>query len=204
MALCPARRAATTAVSIIMLRSFCCKSILRPFVCELDIIVLLIYCNVMKQVCQQINNRKIFAGVSGLGRLIAGVIALCVFGFFLVLWLDSAGRLEVSDWLNPCGFKQRYDLPCPSCGMTKSAKAFSQGRIVRSFSIQPAGAILCILLAFSGFLSFIAAVFGVYFCVLKRFYSKVKVRYIVLAFLILIAVGWAVNLLVSGIWYLVG
>ena len=149
----------------------------------------------MEQESQQVNGGKIFTVVSGRGRVICGGIALFVFGFFFVLGLDAADKFEVSDWLDPCGFKQRYDLPCPTCGMTRSAKAFSQGRIVQSFSFQPAGAILCVLLAFSGLLAFIAAVFGVYFRVLKRFYDKVKARYIILALLILIAVGWAVTLI---------
>ena len=78
--------------------------------------------------------------------------------------------------------------------MTTSALTFVQGRIIRSFYIQPAAALLCCILVVMGFLAFFIAVFGVYFNFLKRFFSEIKIKYIVLALILIIAAGWAVTL----------
>jgi len=78
--------------------------------------------------------------------------------------------------------------------MTTAVSAFAQGKIFESFYIQPAAALLCSVLAVSAFLAFIIAVFGVYFGFIKRFFAEVKIRYIILALIIIIAAGWAVTL----------
>jgi hypothetical protein len=90
--------------------------------------------------------------------------------------------------------KQRWGLPCPTCGMTTSALAFARGQILQSFYIQPAAAVLCGILLVVAFLAFFIAVFGVYFQFLRRFFVKVKTRYIILLLLIIIAAGWVVTL----------
>jgi hypothetical protein len=50
------------------------------------------------------------------------------------------------------------------------------------------------VLAVSAFLAFFVAVFGVYFDFLNRFFSKVKIKYIILALIIIVAAGWAITL----------
>ncbi|MHC4265928.1 MAG: DUF2752 domain-containing protein [Planctomycetota bacterium] len=110
------------------------------------------------------------------------------------MWLISKGIINAGLLFGPCGFKQRYELPCPSCGMTTSSVAFIQGHIGQAFYIQPAGAFLCCLLVISAFLAFLIAVFGVYFRFLKVFFEQVKLKYVIIAFLIIIAAGWMVTL----------
>ena len=97
-------------------------------------------------------------------------------------------------WLGYCGFKQRHGLPCPTCGMTTATLAFAQGRIFEAFYIQPACGFLCCVMILTAILAFIIAVFGVYFCFIERFFKEVKVRYIILALIIIVAAGWAVTL----------
>lgn len=96
--------------------------------------------------------------------------------------------------LGYCGFKQRTGLPCPTCGMTTAALAFAQGRILEAFYIQPAGGFLCFVMVIAAILAFIIAVFGVYFHFIRRFFSEVKLSYVILALIIVIAAGWAVTL----------
>jgi hypothetical protein len=43
-------------------------------------------------------------------------------------------------------------------------------------------------------LAFIIAVFVVYFRFIERFFTEVKLRYMILALIIIIAAGWAVTL----------
>ena len=78
--------------------------------------------------------------------------------------------------------------------MITSASAFAQGKILEAFYIQPAAALLCCVLAVSAFLALLMAVFGVYFGFIKRFFTEVKIRYIILALIVIIAAGWAVTL----------
>jgi hypothetical protein len=139
-------------------------------------------------------NKKIAYRATTEQRLVAALIFLWIICGFVFLFLISKGIINVSLLFGPCGFQQRYGLPCPSCGMTRSAVAFIQGHIGQAFYIQPAGAFLCCLMVISAFLSFIVAVFGIYFRFLKLFLEKVKLRYVIITFLIIIAAAWIVTL----------
>ena len=139
-------------------------------------------------------NKKIVYRATREQRLVAALVFLWIGAGFCCLWLMSKGIINVDLLFGPCGFKQRYGLPCPSCGMTTSSIAFIQGQILKAFYIQPAGAFLCSLLAISAFLAFLIAVFGVYFEFLKRFLEQIRLSYVIIAFLIIVAAGWMVTL----------
>jgi len=119
---------------------------------------------------------------------------LAVVVVFALLWLAASGRIELVRWFGVCGFKQRYGLPCPTCGITTSALAFVQGQVWRAFWIQPAGGLLCCGLVAAAFFAFVTAVFGVYFAFLKHFFARVKVRDVILVLIVVIVAGWAVTL----------
>jgi len=127
-------------------------------------------------------------------RLIAAGIFLAAAASFGLLWLAATNRINIERWLNPCGMKQRWGLPCPTCGMTTSALAFARGEIFQSFYIQPSAALLCSILVITAFLAFIITVSGVYFSFLVWFFTKVKARYVIAALLVIIAAGWLVTL----------
>jgi len=150
------------------------------------------------QASQHINKPKLFCRASFHQRIIATIIFLIVFVSLGLAWLAATGRFDIGFWLGPCGFKQRFGLPCPTCGMTTSVLAFSQGKIFESFYIQPAAALLCCVLIVIAFLALFTAVFGVYFGPAQRwagrFFAKVKLKHIILALIIIIAAGWAVTL----------
>jgi hypothetical protein len=151
--------------------------------------------NKPKIICRaplKVSRRLLTGRASFRQRLVAGVVFLLLAAFFGVLAL--AGHYKIGLWPFPCGFKQRYNLPCPGCGITTSVVAFAQGKIFEAFYIQPAAALLCCILVVAAFLAFLMAVFGVYFSFINRFFAEVKVRYIVLALIVIIAAGWAVTL----------
>jgi len=127
-------------------------------------------------------------------RIAATVVFLVVAVSFAAAWLAATGKFDLERWLGPCGFKQRTGLPCPTCGMTTSVLTFSRGKIFESFYIQPAGGLLCCVLVIIAFLALFTAVFGVYFRFVKRFFTEVKLRHIILALIVIIAAGWAVTL----------
>jgi len=146
------------------------------------------------QIIQQVNKLKIFSRASSRQRMAAVIVCLVVIGFFGLFALAGHYNINMGRWLGYCGFKQRYGLPCPTCGMTTAALAFAQGKIFEAFFIQPACALLCCVLVVIAFLAFVISVFGVYFRFLERFFREVKVRYIILALIVIIAAGWAVTL----------
>jgi hypothetical protein len=146
------------------------------------------------QESQQLNRRKILCRASSRQRLLAGLVLSVVVISFELFWLAANAKIDIGLLINPCGFKQRYGLPCPTCGMTTSALTFVQGKIFESFYIQPAAALLCCIMVVVAFLAFLIAVFGVYFVFLRRFFTEVKIKHIILALIVIIAAGWAVTL----------
>lgn len=141
----------------------------------------------------QQNKFKFYSKATRRQRLIAAGIFICIAAFFLILALAGWGKIDLDNWLGPCGFKQRYNLPCPSCGMTTSAICFAKGQILKSFYTQPAAGLLCTIFLISAVLAFLTAVFGIYFEFLNRI-KEIKVSYIILALLVIITAAWAVTL----------
>ena len=141
----------------------------------------------------QQNKSRFYSKATRRQRLIAAGIFIFIAAFFTILALAGWGKIDLDSWLGPCGFKQRYNLPCPSCGMTTAAICFATGQVLKSFYIQPAAGLFCTIFLISAVLAFLTAVFGIYFEFLNRI-KKIKVAYIILALLIIIAAAWAVTL----------
>jgi hypothetical protein len=146
------------------------------------------------QASQQLNKPKFFYCASSGQRLVAAIVCLGIILFFASFALAGHYKIEMGRLLGYCGFKQRTGLPCPTCGMTTATLAFAQGRIFDAFYIQPACGLLCCIMVLAAIMAFIIAVFGVYFRFIERFFREVKLRYIILALIIIIVAGWAVTL----------
>lgn len=133
---------------------------------------------------------KLFIKAARPQRLISAWICVSFGAICVVLVLAAFDKIPLSSLFLPCGFKMRTGLPCPTCGFTTATLAFFKGHIFEAFYIQPAGAILCVLVVLAVFLSFICAVFGVYFAFLK----SLRLKFIVITAILVIAGGWAVTL----------
>jgi hypothetical protein len=143
---------------------------------------------------QQLNKPKFFYRASSGQRKVAAIVCLGIILFFASFLLAGHYKVDMGRWLGYCGFKQRTGLPCPTCGMTTATIAFAQGRIFEAFYIQPACGLLCSVMVIASLLAFIIAVFGIYFRFIERFFKEVKLRYMILALIIIILAGWAVTL----------
>jgi hypothetical protein len=139
-----------------------------------------------------LNKGKVMLNATPHQRRIAGVTFLFIASFFAISLLAAYGK--INPWPYPCSFKQKYNLPCPTCGMTTAVCDFVRGKVLDAFLIQPAAAFLSLALVVCGFLAFLVACFGVYFSFLNRLFEELKIRHIVLALLVIIASGWAVTL----------
>ena len=146
------------------------------------------------QTKQEVNESKIFVEATRRQRVRAGIVLAVLGALFVLFGLMAAGVIDPEVWLDPCGFKQRHGLPCPTCGMTHSVIAFSRGRVFEAFYVQPAAAFMCCIMIIAFFLALLTAVFGIYLRALDFLFSQVKVRYVILALIIVIAAGWAVTL----------
>ncbi len=146
------------------------------------------------QVRQPTNAAKVVRRASSRERAIGALISLSVIVLFGGLWGLQKLHFDFGQVFDPCGFKQRTGYPCPSCGMTTSVLAFARGEVLTAFYVQPASAFVCTLLMVTAFLAFLAAVFGVYFKALDRILSEMKIAYLVIGLLVILAAGWAVTL----------
>ena len=143
---------------------------------------------------QQLNKPKFFYRASPNQRKVAAIVCMGIILFFAAFALAGHYKMDMGRLLGYCGFKQRTGLPCPTCGMTTATLAFTQGRIIEAFYIQPACGLLCCVMVITAILAFIIAVFGVYFRFIERFFKEVRLRYMILALIIIIIAGWAVTL----------
>ncbi|MBN2138527.1 MAG: DUF2752 domain-containing protein [Sedimentisphaerales bacterium] len=141
-----------------------------------------------------INKSKILSRASKRQRVRAGIILAILGGLFVLIGLMAGGVIDAEALLDPCGFKQRHGLPCPTCGMTHSLLAFARGSVLKAFYIQPAAALGCCIMIFGAFLALMTAVFGIYFRFLDSVFSKGKIKYAIIFVIIVIACGWAVTL----------
>jgi hypothetical protein len=141
---------------------------------------------------QQPISHKFFSRATSAQRLIAGLIFLVIISGFSLGWL--MGRFHFSLYPFPCGFKQRYNLPCPSCGMTTAVIAFSHGRIADAFITQPAAGFLCCLAVLITFFAFLVCGFGVYSPAVERLLLSIKLRYVFIILFLIFAAGWTVTI----------
>jgi len=146
------------------------------------------------QPSQQLNKSKIFTPASRRQRVRAGIVLSVLIALFVVFGLMATGIIDPERLFDPCGFKQRYGLPCPTCGMTHSVLSFARGRVFESFYTQPAAALICCVMIITAFLALLTAVFGIYLSFLDSLFSQVRLKFVILAFLVVIVAGWAVTL----------
>jgi hypothetical protein len=142
---------------------------------------------------QQLNSAKTFTRASSRRRLVAAVVFFVIAGSFVALWLVA--HYDITLYPFPCGFKQRFGLPCPTCGFTHAVLYFAQGKIIDSFYAQPAAGLFCALAAVVAFFAFLVAVFGLYSPALERRIVSLKLRYILAALGLVLVAGWAFTLL---------
>jgi hypothetical protein len=146
------------------------------------------------QPSQQLIKSKFFCRASSGQRIIAAVIIAGAAAFFGVFALAGYYNIDMGRFLGYCGLKQRTGFPCPTCGMTTATLAFAQGKVLEAFYIQPACALLCSVVVAAALVALVVAVSGLYFRFIERFFAQIKLKYMILALIIIVAAGWAVTL----------
>ena len=139
------------------------------------------------------NTQKQIKRASVRERKIAGLVFLSFAALVGLLALGRMTGFNISRLFLPCGFQQRYHLPCPTCGWTTALKAFSPGHFAQSFYIQPAASLICLGLLVSALTALCIALSGVYPVFVGRLYREVKLKHILWALVIIVLAGWAVT-----------
>jgi len=146
------------------------------------------------QASQQVNKSKIFVRATRRQRIRAGIVLAVLGALFILFGLMAGGVIDPDMWLDPCGLKQRYGLPCPTCGMTHSVLCFARGRVFEAFYVQPAAAFICCVMIIVFFLALLTAVLGMYLQALNSLFSQIRPKHLLLALVIVIAAAWVVTL----------
>ena len=142
---------------------------------------------------QQPNAKKQTKRASARERKIAGLIFLSFAVLVGLLTLCRMKGLDIGRLFLPCGFQQRYHLPCPTCGWTTALKAFSQGHFAQAFYIQPAAGLVCAGLAVLALTALYIALSGMYPVFVGRLFGELKLKHIFLSFVVIVLAGWAVT-----------
>lgn len=162
---------------------------------QLDISAAILYCNRIMPKSQCLNFVKASRQISGRSRLLAGLIFLVGLGLAGVLhWAAVNDKINMELLVGPCGFKQRYGLPCPSCGMTTAMIAFAKGDVQSAFYIQPAAAVFCTTAVLAMMFAFVMAVFGTDLGLIEYLSEQLKVKYVIVAAIVIVCSAWAVTL----------
>lgn len=131
---------------------------------------------------------------SGKERKIALVVCLSVLGILGgVFVLESVAQFDIGRLFDPCGFKQRYRLPCITCGWTTATRAFARGELVNAFYIQPAAALVNCLMLVSAVVSFVIAVTGKIPLFVVRLRRELKYSHLLIVLVVVLLSGWAVT-----------
>jgi len=111
-----------------------------------------------------------------------------VFIFFSIFaFLAGQGRFDVGRYAGVCGFYQKYQRPCPGCGMSRAVIELYKGDIGGAIYEQPAAVVFVVMgFAWAG-AGLIAAARGKRL----RLAERIKLKYIVLLILTVLLAGWA-------------
>jgi len=82
------------------------------------------------------------------GRLYTILFIACFAGY-IWLYLNISETLTGQQSFNVCLIKQVTNIPCPSCGSTRSIISLSKGQLMEAFSINPLGIVVAIIMLFT-------------------------------------------------------
>ena len=111
----------------------------------------------------------------------------------LAILCGAVPILTVAAWLEPdergvgthqqlglpaCGFYERLHMPCATCGYTTAFAYAAHGRLVRAFIIQPAAAILVLVMAAMTIVCGYAAVVGISLAPLGAWFWRMELVWV--------------------------
>lgn len=132
----------------------------------------------------------------GRNKLYSILLVACVAGYLWLLYSVSTSQSGSSDVNEVCLIKHVTNIPCPSCGSTRSVLSLLDGNLVEAITINPFGIIIALIMVIlpPWILFDFAAKRKTFF----EFYGHAEVflrsRNIAIPLLILVLVNWAWNI----------
>ncbi|OHB58262.1 MAG: hypothetical protein A2Y07_03975 [Planctomycetes bacterium GWF2_50_10] len=112
----------------------------------------------------------------------AGFVLFSIFAF-----LAARGGFEVGRYAGVCGFYQKYQRPCPGCGMSRAVIELYKGNVGGAIYEQPAAVVFVVM----GFIWAVAGLIAVVRGKRLGLAERIKLKYIVLLILTVLLAGWA-------------
>jgi hypothetical protein len=133
--------------------------------------------------------------INSKNRLYLILILACIAGYIWIFY-NLKTISSVQNTVNVCIFKKVTNLPCPSCGTTRSIISIAKGDLINSLIINPLGFITSIILVSITVFILIDFLFQKKF--LLDFYQKIeltikKPKYAI-PLIILILINWIWNI----------
>ena len=122
------------------------------------------------------------------------LFVLVAVGFGALFLCESVLEYDVGRLFNPCGFKQRTQLPCITCGWTTATRALVRGDIGQAITAQPAAVMVNLLIAVGALIGLALAVTGRIPRPLVRLYRDLKWWQMLAALTVVLLAGWGVTL----------
>jgi hypothetical protein len=81
-------------------------------------------------------------------KLYSILLIACLVGY---IWLYSSITSKITDQksVEVCLMKQITNIPCPSCGSTRSIISLTKGNFVEAFDLNPIGYIVAVIMLFA-------------------------------------------------------
>lgn len=129
-------------------------------------------------------------------RLYSTLLIACLAGY-IWLYFNITKNLAESKSVEVCLIKHTTNLPCPSCGSTRSIISLTNGDFVGAFNLNPFGYLIALIMLISPI--WIIADFTMRSNTLFNFYQKVETylkrpKYAV-PLILLIVINWVWNIL---------
>ncbi len=125
-----------------------------------------------------------------------GIILTACFAGAVWAWLQSSNSMQANKGLNVCFLKNIFNIPCPSCGATRSLLLLINGQVAEALYLNPIGFIIATII-------FIAPIWVLYDIVFKEksflmFYIKlesgIKKPGVAITLIVFILINWIWNI----------
>jgi len=129
-------------------------------------------------------------------RLYSTLLIACLAGY-IWLYLNITKNFAESKSVEVCLIKHTTNIPCPSCGSTRSIVSLTKGDFIGAFTLNPFGYLIALIMLISPI--WIIADFTMRSNTLFKFYQKVETylkrpKYAV-PLILLVIINWAWNIL---------
>lgn len=129
-------------------------------------------------------------------KLYSILLIACLAGY-IWLYFSITKNLAESKSVEVCLIKHTTNIPCPSCGSTRSIVSLTKGDFIGAFTLNPFGYLIALIMLISPI--WIIADFTMRSNTLFKFYQKVETylkrpKYAV-PLILLVIINWAWNIL---------